>query len=89
LHAELQESGERIGDKQFCRLMKSLGIVVRAVEREDRRPPRGNPDARPAADLVDRDFSADGPDELWRHTYIPTWTAVCSWPSCSMPVAVA
>ncbi len=32
-------------------------------------------DARPAADLVERDFTADGPDQLWVAdiTYIPTW----------------
>ena len=32
-------------------------------------------DARPAPDLVDRNFSADGPDQLWVAdiTYIPTW----------------
>jgi putative transposase len=31
--------------------------------------------ARPAPDLVERDFSADGPDRLWVAdiTYIPTW----------------
>ena len=31
--------------------------------------------ARPAPDLVDRDFSADGPDQLWVAdiTYVPTW----------------
>jgi putative transposase len=32
-------------------------------------------DARPAPDLVDRDFTATGPDQLWVAdiTYIPTW----------------
>src|SRR5512144_1477771 len=32
-------------------------------------------DARPAPDLVDRDFSAPGPDQLWVAdiTYVPTW----------------
>jgi putative transposase len=31
--------------------------------------------ARPAPDLVERDFSARGPDRLWAAdiTYIPTW----------------
>jgi putative transposase len=33
-------------------------------------------DARPAPDLVERDFSSEGPDRLWVAdiTYIPTWT---------------
>ena len=32
-------------------------------------------DARPAPDLVDRKFQADGPDQLWVAdiTYVPTW----------------
>ena len=32
-------------------------------------------DARPAPDLVDRNFTADGPDQLWVAdiTYVPTW----------------
>ena len=32
-------------------------------------------DARPAPDLVDRDFTASGPDQLWVAdiTYIRTW----------------
>src|SRR5690242_7221766 len=36
---------------------------------------RRNRDARPAPDLVDRDFTAAGPDHLWVAdiTYIPTW----------------
>jgi putative transposase len=34
-----------------------------------------NVDARPAPDLVERDFTADGPEQLWVAdiTYIPTW----------------
>ena len=33
-------------------------------------------DARPAPDLVDRNFSADAPDKLWVAdiTYVPTWS---------------
>jgi putative transposase len=32
-------------------------------------------DARPAPDLVQRDFKAEGPDRLWVAdiTYVPTW----------------
>ena len=37
---------------------------------------RGDAKARPAPDLVNRDFSAEGPDQLWVAdiTYMPTWT---------------
>ena len=36
---------------------------------------RRDAQARPAPDLVNRDFSADGTDELWVAdiTYVPTW----------------
>lgn len=33
-------------------------------------------DAKPAPDLVERRFTADGPNELWAAdiTYVPTWS---------------
>ena len=36
---------------------------------------RRDRDARPAPDLVERDFGAPGPDQLWvaNITYVPTW----------------
>ena len=39
---------------------------VKTIERAE--------DARPAPDLVDRDFTASGPDQLWMAdiTYVPT-----------------
>ncbi len=35
-------------------------------------------DARPAPDLVDRNFSGDAPDKLWVAdiTYVPTWSGL-------------
>jgi putative transposase len=75
LYAELKEDGERVGEKRIGRLMKQEGI--RGVSRRARGPgtTRRNADARPAADLVEQNFTADGPDQLWVAdiTYIPTW----------------
>jgi putative transposase len=75
IHAELLERGERVGGKRVGRLMGELGI--RGVSRRRRKPGTTNRDrdAWPAPDLVDRDFTAGGPDELWVAdiTYIPTW----------------
>jgi putative transposase len=76
LFAELKDvAGERIGEKRVGRLMKRLGIVGVSRRAKGPKTTRRNPDARPAADLVDRNFSAEGPDELWVAdiTYIPTW----------------
>lgn len=75
IHADLREQGERVGAKRVGRLMRELGI--RGESRRRRKPgtTRRDRDARPAPDLVDRDFAAEGPDELWVAdiTYIPTW----------------
>jgi putative transposase len=75
IHAELLEQGERVGGKRVGRLMGELGI--RGASRRRRKPgtTKRDRDARPAPDLVDRDFTAGGPDELWVAdiTYIPTW----------------
>jgi len=75
VYAELKDNGEAVGEKRVGRLMKQEGLW--GVSRRSKGPKttRRNKDARPAADLVDRDFTADGPDQLWVAdiTYIPTW----------------
>ncbi len=75
VHAELKAQGERVGKKRVARLMRVAGL--RGVSR--RRYPRTttrDDRARPAPDLVDRQFDVDGPDELWVAdiTYVPTTT---------------
>ena len=74
IHAELAEQGIRVGCKRVARLMRAAGF--RGVSRRnwiittvrDR-------DARPAPDLVERNFTAVGPNRLWVAdiTYIPSW----------------
>ena len=75
VHQELQEQGARVGRKRVARLMRSAGLQgvsrrkwIRTTERDERN--------RPAPDLVEREFRADGPDRLWVAdiTYIPTWS---------------
>ena len=74
VQAELKEDGERVGPKRVARLMREEGL-----EGASRRPKatttRRAPDARPAPDLVERRFEAEGPNQLWVAdiTYIPTW----------------
>ena len=65
VHADLAEAGHHVSRKRVARLMRA-------------RPPRGRPPPpvrahddprrgtrRPFPDLVDRDFTAPGPDRLW------------------------
>jgi putative transposase len=73
VHAELAAEGVRVGRKRVARLMAEAGL--QGVSR--RRSPvttLREPHARPAPDLVGRDFSASGPDRLWVAdiTYVAT-----------------
>ncbi|HYC54202.1 MAG TPA: IS3 family transposase, partial [Candidatus Binatia bacterium] len=73
IHREFRDDGIRVGRKRVERLMKRenlVGISRRKWVRTTKRCRR----ARPAPDLVDRKFVADGPDKLWVAdiTYIPT-----------------
>lgn len=75
IFAELRESGEIVSEKRIGRLMRQEGIVGVSRRRKGPKTTQRDGDSRPAADLVDRDFTADGPDRLWVAdiTYIPTW----------------
>ena len=75
IFAELKEQGERVGEKRVGRLMTEAGIRGASRRRRGPKTTCRNEDARPAPDLVDRDFSVEGPDQLWVAdiTYIPTW----------------
>ena len=75
IHAELAEEGTRVGRKRIARLMRRAGLE--GISRRKRvRTTRRREDARPAPDLIDRDFVADGPDRLWVAdiTYVSTWS---------------
>ena len=73
VHAELAAQGIHVGRKRVARLMRAAG--VRGVSRRKWvTTTTRDPEARPAPDLVQRDFHADGPDRLWVAdiTYVPT-----------------
>jgi putative transposase len=74
VEAELIERDVHVGRKRIARLMRALGLAG-VSRRKSTRTTRRDPAARPAPDLVDRDFTAPGPDQLWVAdiTYIPTW----------------
>jgi transposase InsO family protein len=74
VYAQLHHEGMPVGYNRVARLMREAGL--RGVSR--RRwvcTTRRDRSARPAPDLVQREFSAEAPDQLWVAdiTYIPTW----------------
>jgi putative transposase len=75
IHADLAEAGVHVGRKRVERLMRAAGITGVSRRRFARTTIRDER-IRPAADLVDRDFTAEKPDRLWVAdiTYIATWT---------------
>jgi putative transposase len=74
VHAELKEDGVHVGCKRITRLMRLAGLQGASRRKQYRTTVRDR-DARPAPDLVDRNFTVERPDQLWVAdiTYIPTW----------------
>jgi putative transposase len=71
---ELAEGGVRVGRKRVARLMRAAGIVGCHRRKRSFSITQQNPAATPAPDLVDRNFTATAPDQLWVAdvTYVPT-----------------
>lgn len=77
IHRDLRAAGVRVGRKRVARLLKHAGL--RGVSRRKWvqttiRAEQG----RPAPDLVERQFAATAPNQLWVAdiTYIPTWAGM-------------
>jgi putative transposase len=71
---DLRDEGIRVGKKRVARLMKADGL--RGVcRRKFVVTTTRDADAQPSADLVQREFTANAPNQLWVAdiTYIPTW----------------
>jgi len=73
IHAELREAGVQVARKRVARLMRRAGLAgvsrrkrITTTIRDER--------ARPAPDLVERDFSVEEANRLWVAdiTYVPT-----------------
>ena len=74
VHAELVASGTPISRKRVARLMRAAGLQGASRRRWATTTVRDKK-VRPAPDLVERNFVAEGRDRLWVAdiTYIPTW----------------
>jgi len=73
IHAELRAHGLRCGRKRVARLMREAALTG-AQRRRYRGTTRQEREASIAPDLVQRDFTASAPDQLWVAdiTYVPT-----------------
>jgi putative transposase len=76
VHAMLKRRGHLVSRKRVARLMRSAGIVGVTRRRWKHGTTVRDKSARPAPDLVDRKFEADGPNRLWVADikHIPTLT---------------
>jgi putative transposase len=74
VHAELRAGGEKHGRKRIARLMRVAGLAGASRRRTGVTTTRRDKDARPAPDLVDRNFVASQPNQLWVAdiTFVPT-----------------
>jgi putative transposase len=74
VHAELRARGERHGRKRIARLMRAAGLTGVSRRRGGITTTRRDRTARPAPDLVDRDFTVSGPNRLWVAdiTFVPS-----------------
>jgi len=74
MHAELKESGLAIGRHRVARLMSENGLKARQKTRFKKTTDsdHGGPVAR---NVLDQDFTADGPDQKWGVDMSYVWTA--------------
>jgi putative transposase len=76
IHAELRAGGHRVGRKRVARLLRAAGLAgVSRRKGACARRGAGREEARPAPDLVERNFTAERPDRLRvaAITRLPAW----------------
>ncbi|MCB1247538.1 MAG: IS3 family transposase [Acidimicrobiia bacterium] len=78
VHGQLRHRGHRVGRKRVARLMAAEGFVGVHGRRKWR---RGRPNTAPAPDRLQRDFTAEAPDQRWVAdiTEFQCWTGNSTW----------
>jgi putative transposase len=76
IRAELRDAGQTVNHKRIAHLMQRAGIKGISRRRGYCVTTRRDQRQRPAPDLVQRQFVAAAPNQLWvaDMTYIPTWS---------------
>ena len=74
MHAELKESGLAIGRHRVARLMRDNGLQARQKTRF-KKTTDSDHGGHVAPNILDQDFSTDGPDQKWGVDISYIWTA--------------
>lgn len=74
----LKRAGEQVGRGRVQRLMREAGIQGAKRRGKPWRTTKADPAAQRRPDLVQRDFSAEGPNQLWvgDFTYLRSWEGI-------------
>ena len=65
VHAELRREGRRHSRRRVARLMRAMGLSARRGRRRIPRTTDSRHDLPVAPNRLARNFSADGPDQVW------------------------
>jgi len=65
IHAQLRREGIRVSRKRVERLLRQAGLQGAFMRKRRRSSTRRDPTATPAPDLVNRQFTAPAPNQLW------------------------
>jgi putative transposase len=74
MHAELKEDGLNVGRHRVARLMRENGLKA-LQKRRYKKTTDSSHNGPVAANLLDQDFSCDGPDQKWGADISYIWTA--------------
>jgi putative transposase len=80
VHAQLRADGARHGRKRIARLMREAGLVGACHRQGGPTTTQRDKEARPAPDLVGRDFTAQARNQLW----VADITLILSANSCGL-----
>ena len=74
VHAELRREGRQHSRRRVARLMREMGLSARRGRKRAPRTTDSRHDLPVAPDLLDRNFTAEKPDQVWLAdiSYIPT-----------------
>ena len=73
IHAELRDDGETCSRKRIAKIMHKAGVVAK-MKKRFKITTRSSPDAIPAPNLLQQDFTAERPNQRWvaDFTYVST-----------------